>query len=115
MTCSIPSCKNHRKKKGELSFFRFPKSADKAVLEAWLRCCPGKNINLDQARVCSEHFLESDYDPAYITRRSLMPGVIVKPWLRKGAVPTQKLRASISTTKYVFLHASIAHYTLLCR
>ena len=55
------------------------------------KCVAGKDL--------PDHFLDSDYDPSYLVKASLMPGV--SPCLKTDAVPTQNLR-SAGSSGYVF-------------
>ena len=102
MACAIASCRG--KKSKEKSYFRFP-SSNPSLRAAWIRSCFRQDaFNVATARICSEHFLESDYDPAFFTRASIMPNV--KPWLKEGAIPSQKLRPRI-VPKYVLLFSFV--------
>ena len=58
------------------------------------KCFRKDAFDVCKARICSDHFLDSDYDPAFLIKASLMPDV--KPSLKTGAIPTQKLSASKS-------------------
>ena len=58
-------------------FFRIPKDA--TARAAWVhRCARLDTFNPDTAAVCSRHFLDEDYDPAYYVKKSLMTGI--RPW-----------------------------------
>ena len=59
-SCAVLTCKNVSQRGGKLSFFHFPK--DENVCESWvLMCGGGKCIDTSTARVCSEHFLATDF------------------------------------------------------
>ncbi|KAF0308512.1 Transposable element P transposase [Amphibalanus amphitrite] len=94
--CAVATCRSYRRtgKFCTKSFFRFPK--DPATCATWVhRCSRQDPINVLQARICSDHFLDSDYDPSYLVKASLMPGV--SPCLKTDAVPTQNLRSAGSS------------------
>lgn len=62
--CAVVGCSNNNNKKSkdvsDCRFFRFPK--DKQVCEQWiLKCYQQHKFNVKTARICSDHFLESDY------------------------------------------------------
>lgn len=89
--CAVAVCSNTEKKSG-ISLFRFPASKP-SVLAVWKQRCGRKGkFNVKNARICSEHFLDSDYDPSFRVKASLMPNV--KPWLKEDAIPSQKLSSS---------------------
>ncbi len=83
-SCAIATCKNV--KNSVLScpgiiFHRFPKESQ--TRKQWIsRCFRKDRFNPDTARICSEHFLPSDYQndrPSKITQ------------LNKSAIPTENL------------------------
>ncbi|KAF2878709.1 hypothetical protein ILUMI_27461 [Ignelater luminosus] len=61
LRCSVGPCKSHGGKTKGVSFFSFPRNPQ--IRHEWIRKCnrPVK-INADHARVCSLHFLPSDYE-----------------------------------------------------
>lgn len=100
-TCAVASCKNSESNTKNVSFFRFPQR-DANLRATWLhRCSRQDSFPWETARMCSEHFLESDYDPSYLVKSSLMPGV--HPWLKADAVPSQKLTIVPSSSEWVMM------------
>lgn len=65
MHCAIPSCENTFKKgqasKTGLMFHRFPKCNSEQIHQNWILFCDNHKININTSRICSEHFLDSDY------------------------------------------------------
>lgn len=60
--CSVAVCKNYnRKTKGkDVIYHSFPK--DPILRKKWIRACKrGDKINVKNATICSEHFLNEDY------------------------------------------------------
>ena len=60
--CSIANCKNyhHKENKTKIIFHRFPKN--KTLRNQWISKCFRKDrFNPSNARICSQHFLDSDY------------------------------------------------------
>lgn len=63
--CSIATCKSNSKKpdpEGEkVMFFTFPK--DPKILKEWARkCCRKDNWTPKNKRICSKHFILTDYE-----------------------------------------------------
>lgn len=63
MRCAIYGCSSDNSKKvkdSPLRFYRFPSNEN--VRKKWISsCCRADKFNPDIARVCSKHFLESDF------------------------------------------------------
>ena len=102
--CAVATCKvwsgGWSNKKTEASFFRFPKNPE--VQAAWVhRCYRQDQFNVKNAVVCSEHFVETDYDPSYLVKRTLMPNV--KPSLKPDAIPSRNLPSASSLSRCVFI------------
>lgn len=57
--CIAPGCTNHFYNKTTVQYHRLP--SNKALLTEWLQVLKLKNVNNSCARVCSEHFVDSDY------------------------------------------------------
>ena len=77
------------------SFFRFPK--DPALRAAWIhKCARQDKFDPTMTRVCSQHFMSSDYDQSYLMKQSLMPNSDdkLKPRLKPDADPTLNLPTS---------------------
>lgn len=62
--CAVMGCTSNNNKRSknilDLRFFRFPR--DKQVCEQWiLKCYQKFKFNVKTSRLCSRHFVESDY------------------------------------------------------
>ncbi|KAL1488732.1 hypothetical protein ABEB36_014531 [Hypothenemus hampei] len=95
MRCSIYGCTVDNSTKGfnpGTRFFTFPK--DKNLQKQWLHLCKrADNFNVANARICSNHFVEDDYE------RNLMDELLGhtskhRRALKKKAVPTENLPMS---------------------
>ncbi|CAH3035747.1 unnamed protein product, partial [Pocillopora meandrina] len=79
--CCVPRCNWDSRYHGKLSFHRFPKHY--ALRNQWIikiRRNEGSYFTItNNTRVCSRHFLESDYRPPTPTGKAL---------LRTGVVPS---------------------------
>lgn len=69
--CSVATCKNNSrkvKKCGEnIMFFRFPK--DGKIKKEWIRKCYRKDKwDPENKRICSKHFLPSDFEDEVMAR-----------------------------------------------
>lgn len=82
--CAVNGCPNDRRypRKPKFKMFGFPVN-NEALLQQWLAVCRTDEIDVHLARVCSDHFAATDFDPelqgqeVYRTTR-----------LRPTAVPT---------------------------
>ena len=75
-----------------LSYHRFP--LDQKLKAEWLqRCGRADKINVKCARVCSSHFLPSDFDSGFALFKEMM-GSKSQRTLIKGAVPSVNLPRS---------------------
>ena len=98
--CAIYGCSNNWGKENlkneKYSFYRFPRDSNMCI--KWINACGRKDkINTNVARICSKHFLESDY------RRNLKYELMnYSPpsarSLKDDAVPTQALPFSKNST-----------------
>lgn len=90
MSCAVATCKNHNRNHEEgISFHRFPVDNSSDICKQWVIKCRRKDeINLRNARVCSTHFLPSDYEDDMQNR---LLGLPLKKKLIKTAIPSQKL------------------------
>ena len=63
-SCAIATCRNDQRNSSRVegkSFHRFPK--DKKVMKIWTsKCSRLDNVNVTTARICSDHFSESDFE-----------------------------------------------------
>ena len=86
--CIVSNCGNYdRKKDGEkVKYFSFP--SDKTMSAKWLKAC-GKvdKFNVKSARICSKHFLETDYR----LKDQLLNTCVKKKQLKKTSIPSQYL------------------------
>ncbi|XP_046994485.1 uncharacterized protein LOC124606543 [Schistocerca americana] len=58
--CAVAECSNSGRKTEGVIYHRFPKNVE--LQRKWIaRCKREDKINVNNARVCSEHFCESDY------------------------------------------------------
>ncbi|KAI5704495.1 hypothetical protein M8J75_006003 [Diaphorina citri] len=90
--CSVALCRNHSNSTNQdglkLSFFHFPKNP--SLQKKWLEKCRRKdvqNINFSNARICSEHFVNEDFEDLVKAR---ILGVQPKK-LKAEAVPSNNL------------------------
>lgn len=68
-------------------YHRFPKNV--SVQRSWIsRCKREDNINVDSARICSDHFLADDY---VRDLKNELLGLPVRKRLKPDAVPSQKI------------------------
>lgn len=91
MSCCVYSCRNSwsntRDRDVPVVFHKFPRNREKAML--WAAKCRRKHeINCKYARMCSEHFLPSDYADDMEHR---LLGLPRRKILKKYAVPSQNL------------------------
>lgn len=83
--CEVKNCSNYEGKllEQKIKFFKFPK--DKTLSAKWKKSCCNNNIfNLKTAKICSAHFLDSDYR----LQDTLLQTSIEKKRLNPGAVPS---------------------------
>lgn len=63
--CVVSSCQNIFKKgqssKTGLMFHRFPKSNCQQILNKWILFCDNDKVRVNLSRICSAHFVDSDY------------------------------------------------------
>lgn len=65
MRCAVFGCSMDNQSKNfkdnPVKFYTFPK--DKVVRKQWvLACCRDDKFNVDYARICSRHFIETDFE-----------------------------------------------------
>ena len=94
VVCAVAPCKSLFRKGSPPSFFSFPR--DPTVRARWVAACKrADKFNPDQARVCSEHFQEEDYDESYLLQRKLCPDTALLPRLKTDAIPSLKIPSAI--------------------
>lgn len=98
--CAVVGCQNGRKSERipfSGNFHQFP--IDVELRKKWMYLCGRsrkKEINLLYARICSLHFIDTDYDQNREKYESLIRhGVSVVQRLNPDAYPTKKLPAHI--------------------
>lgn len=89
VVCAVLGCNNTPDRKNNektLKYHYFPRDAKMCKL--WISACGNKKeYSLKNSRVCSEHFIESDY-----TLKDILLNVPMhKRALRKESVPSKKL------------------------
>lgn len=91
--CSVLHCPSRFSQVDEgVYFHRFPK--DETLRRKWIEACGVQTLNTENARVCSLHFVTSDY------QRHLKYELLGQPvpknltHLKEGAIPTLKLPAA---------------------
>lgn len=89
--CAIATCKNYGRKTKKLGlsviYHVFPKDED--IRKEWLiKCKRQDQFNYKNSYVCSEHFLESDYEDDL---RNRLLGLPQRKTLKKHAIPSLKL------------------------
>jgi len=64
VSCAVATCKvtrENKKSQGKIILHRFPKSNE--IVGQWIaRCKRDDKINPSNARICSNHFTEQDYE-----------------------------------------------------
>ena len=94
VVCAVAPCKSLFRKGSLPSFFVFPR--DPTVRARWVAACKrADNFNPEKARICSEHFREEDYDESYLLQRKLCPDSVLRPLLKKDAIPTLKIPSAL--------------------
>ncbi|XP_055379040.1 52 kDa repressor of the inhibitor of the protein kinase-like [Condylostylus longicornis] len=86
--CKVKNCKNYEGKKTEkqIKFFKLPK--DEILRAKWLTACGlNKQCSMNTVKVCSDHFVESDY----CLKDVLLNTTTKKKHLKKEAVPSQNI------------------------
>ncbi|PSN37136.1 hypothetical protein C0J52_20172 [Blattella germanica] len=94
--CAVEICgNNNRNTKGtNIIYHQFPKAVD--VCSAWVHACKRQDkINLTHARVCSDHFCESDY---VRDLKSELLKTETKRRLKETAVPSVNLSKQQNVT-----------------
>ena len=103
--CAMYGCNstNNLKNPSKLNFFRFPKDA--RICDLWVEATKRSDkFNTQTAKICSKHFLESDYDPSVRTTQLLKQQLLnYSPsrtfrLLKPKAVPTQNIAQTGSTS-----------------
>ncbi|XP_035216122.1 peroxynitrite isomerase THAP4-like [Stegodyphus dumicola] len=93
-SCAVATCRNtYRNTKGRgIIFHAFPKK-NLLLTKKWLLQCRRQDyVNENHARVCSEHFLASDYED---DMRNRLLGLPQKKLLKSDAVPTVNLPCTV--------------------
>jgi hypothetical protein len=81
--CAVAICSSP----GGASYHRFPK--DPKLRKAWVLACKRKDdFNQDEARICENHFLPSDFERDFKNELLHMP---TRKILKKGSIPTLNL------------------------
>jgi len=94
-SCAVATCTNtyYNCKDKEILFHRFPEK-NREALEQWILKCRRKDpINTKNARICSEHFLNTDYEEDL---KSRLLGCPMKKILKASAIPSCNLPFSNS-------------------
>ncbi|GAB6029050.1 hypothetical protein CHUAL_004836 [Chamberlinius hualienensis] len=90
--CAVALCRNYTKttKGTNVKYFSFPR--DPSTQEEWvLRCGRETEFNVNNSRICSEHFIQEDFE------RDLMNellGLPIKRTLKPTALPTINIKTS---------------------
>ena len=89
--CAVATCHNYSRKTRKLGlnivYHVFPKGADQRKL--WLvKCKREDNVNCDQARICIDHFVSSDYEDGIKNILLSLPQLNI---LKPSAVPSVNL------------------------
>ena len=86
-TCSVAKCRNAKRaaeNNNDLTFHRFPVK-NKTLCQVWVTRCQRKDkINVKNARVCSDHFVHTDYERDL---QNELLGLPQKKILKPEAVP----------------------------
>lgn len=95
--CAVANCSNYGRKSSDILYHRFPKNE---VQREWVaRCKRADKINVNNARICSIHFLPEDYERDL---KNELLGLPIKKKLKANAVPSQNLpnwHGNIRTTE----------------
>lgn len=87
--CAVASCPNNAGKtnKKTVTYHVFPK--DKALCELWISLCKrAEVINVKSARICSDHFVEGDYE---VDLNNRILGLKERKILKKWAIPSRNI------------------------
>lgn len=84
--CAIATCKNtHKNSKGKNVIFHvFPKGNNELCKEWLQKCHRNDPVNVKNARICSEHFMEEDYEDDMKNR---LLGLPIRKFLKPFATP----------------------------
>ncbi|XP_075989841.1 uncharacterized protein LOC142985512 [Anticarsia gemmatalis] len=93
--CSILCCKSRSVKNCQIRFFSFPR--DESIAKEWLKYCSPK-INTKHARVCSKHFVPTDY---FKSLRHILLNESPKKvrQLKADAVPSLHLEEALNSSQ----------------
>lgn len=87
VNCSVATCKNYARKTVNVVYHVFPKNP--SLSSEWVvKCKRADNINIANARVCSDHFVDNDYVEDLQNR---LLGLPQRKILKENAVPTVNL------------------------
>lgn len=106
--CAVAGCTNNsdNAKKLKLSFHVFPK--DKNLHKQWQHFCKRKDeFNTKTARICSEHFLENNYERDL---KSELLGLPPRRKLKESSVPTQKNKNNFNINRHLGLYGKKNSY-----
>ncbi|KAK3895348.1 hypothetical protein Pcinc_000938 [Petrolisthes cinctipes] len=85
--CAVYGCYNTQKKTAGVRYFRFPK--EKEIRQRWIHsCCRSDNVNADNARVCSVHFDDCDYEDDMKSRLLGIATPTKQRTLKNDAIPS---------------------------
>ena len=96
-SCAVATCTNTNRNIGNrnIHFHRFPK--DKKLSRIWiLKCKRLDEININNAVICSIHFLEEDYSEDKMNK---LLGKKERTILKPGSIPSQNLPKLSVVTK----------------
>lgn len=97
--CSVAVCKNRSKKTSDVVYHSFPK--DPKICATWIvKCRRADPVNTTSARICSDHFVPTDYEDDLKNR---LLGLTQKKILKKDAVPTVGISSSKVSTDELHL------------
>ncbi|XP_050065993.1 THAP domain-containing protein 1-like [Aphis gossypii] len=104
VSCSVHGCTNRQIRGCSQHFFKFPLK-DSNKLQLWIDAVKRKGFNPNNSsRVCSDHFLRSDF--------VAKPGGSYKLMLKNESVPSLLMSGSLEPPKKVF-NTEIIHETQL--
>ncbi|KAJ8968806.1 hypothetical protein NQ317_009569 [Molorchus minor] len=84
--CLVPSCTSVGKSEGDIKFYQIPK--EKKLREKWLRAIKRSENELSKRpKVCSKHFVDSDYTVTKLNYSMSGEWKVLKP----NAIPSKNL------------------------